>query len=143
MTTAKRRFYFLLGWIDFWWWRNKSLVRRVYSLKVYIKELLPTGFCIQWRSFVYITYIRCQSGRLTSAKFEHFMCHRYIWYIFSFVCSVFVIQKTYDVMNILVHFLYISIYILYIYIYIYIYIHRSKLLKIKHKVKWMAKFVKT
>ena len=32
------------------------------------------------------------SGHLTSARFQHFVCHRYIWYIFLLVCSVFLIQ---------------------------------------------------
>ena len=65
----------------------------------YIKGTLPTDFYIQWRSSVYITYIMCPSGHLTSARFEHFVCHRYIWYIFSLVCSVFVIQYIYHIMN--------------------------------------------
>ena len=66
-----------------------------YILHIYIyKRTLPTGFYIQWRRSVYITYIMCQSSHLTSAKFEHFVCCRYIlWFLFSLIFSVlFVIQ---------------------------------------------------
>ena len=52
------------------------------------KRTSPTGFSIQWRSFVYIIYIMWLSCHLTSARFEHFVCHRCVWYIFSLVCSV-------------------------------------------------------
>ena len=41
----------------------------------------------------------CQSGHLTSARFEHFVCHRYTRYIFSFVCLMFVIKKIYHIIN--------------------------------------------
>ena len=81
---------------------NFWLVRGTYTYVLYIyeyKRTLPTGFYIQWRNSVYIIYIMCPSGHLTSARFEHFMCHRYIWYIFSLVCSVFVIQYIYHIMN--------------------------------------------
>ena len=80
---------------------NFWLVRGTYTYVLYIyeyKRTLPTGFYIQWRNSVYIIYIMCPSGHLTSARFEHFMCHRYIWYIFSLVCSVFVIQYIYHIM---------------------------------------------
>ena len=109
MTTTKNdAFIFLLGWIDFWWggegeWANfwlvgatspippvgKTLYIYIYILYICIYERnLPTGFYLQWRSSMYITYM-CQSGHLTS---EYFACHRYIWYIFSLVCSVFAIK---------------------------------------------------
>ena len=39
-----------------------------------------------------LTYIIGQSDHLTSAIFEHFVCQRYIWYMFSLVCSVLVIK---------------------------------------------------
>ena len=107
-----------------------------------------------WSS-VHITYIMFQSGHLTSERFEHFACHRYILYIFSLVCSVFIIQYIYHIMNmfnqaqcskkylskeylsltsnLLVHdvknLLYICI--------------GQNLQTIKHRVKWMVKFVKT
>ena len=42
-----------------------------HTLSIY-KRTLPTGFYIQLRSSVYITYIRCQSGHLISARFQHF-----------------------------------------------------------------------
>ena len=54
---------------------------------IYInKRTLPTGFYIQWRKSMYITCM-CQSGHPTSARFENFVCHRCICYIFSLVCS--------------------------------------------------------
>ena len=96
---------FLLGWIDFrwerikiWWWggewANFLLVGWLPHppSRENPVQTLPTGFYIQWRSSVHITYIMSQSGHLTSARFEHFVCHRYIWCIFSLVCSVFVLQ---------------------------------------------------
>ena len=71
-----------------------------YILYIYIyKKIFPTGFYIQRRTSVYITYIMYQSCHLTSARFEQFVSHRYIWNIFSLVCSVFVIQQIYHVMN--------------------------------------------
>ena len=64
----------------------------LYILYIYIyKRTLPTSFYIQWRRSVYIRYIMCQSGHLNSARFEQFVCQRYIWYIFSLVCSVSII----------------------------------------------------
>ena len=48
-------------------------------------------------SFVYIICIMCPSDHLTSARFVHFVCHRYIWYIFSLVCSVSIIQQIYHI----------------------------------------------
>ena len=64
-----------------------------------IKGLCQQVFIYNEETLVYIIYIMCPSGHLTSARFEHFMCHRYIWYIFSLVCSVFVIQYIYHIMN--------------------------------------------
>ena len=67
-------------------WMSKFLVRGG-TLPSLSREnpvqTLPTGFYIQWRSSVHITYIIFQSGHLTSTRFEHFLCHRYVWYIFS------------------------------------------------------------
>ena len=40
----------------------------------------------------------CPSGYITSARSGHFLCHRYIWYIYIYICiyllicSVFLIQ---------------------------------------------------
>ena len=48
---------------------------------------------------MYITYIICPNGHLTSARFERFVCYRYIWYIFSFVCSVFIHVHVMNVFN--------------------------------------------
>ena len=93
------------GWeIDFWWEENKKLVVGAWAdlwlvggglpippsrenpvIDMHYKWTLPTGFYIQW-SFVYIIYIMCPCGYFTSAWFEHFLCHRYIWYIYIFAC---------------------------------------------------------
>ena len=72
-----------------------SIYLSIYICKHIYKRTSPTGFFIQWRSFVCTIYIMCPSGHLTSARFEHFVCRRYIWYIFSLVCSVSVIQSIY------------------------------------------------
>ena len=60
-------------------------VKYVLFIGIY-KRTLPADFYIQWRSSGHMTYIKCPSGHLTSARFEHFVCHRYI------VCSVYVTQ---------------------------------------------------
>ena len=89
-------------------------------------------------SFVYIICIMCPSDHLTSARFVHFVCHRYIWYIFSCLFSV------HNTTNLSYHMFnqaqwwekYLCIF-------------RSNFIKhtcswrdIKHKVKWMVKLVK-
>ena len=106
-------------------------------------ELLPTDFYIQQRSFVYITFIMCWSGHLTSARFDHFECHRYIWCIFSLACLVFVIQQIYHVIKMFNHDQWWKKYLLkqsdvmnLLYI-------GQTLLKISRKVQWMVKYVKT
>ena len=72
---------------------GKTLGTYIHIYPIYIcKRTLTTGFYMQWASSAYIIYIMCQSGHLTSARFEHFVCHRYIWSIFSLVCSVLVLQ---------------------------------------------------
>ena len=40
---------------------------------------------------LYITYIK-ELIHLNFARFKHFVCYRYLWYIFSLVCLLFVIQ---------------------------------------------------
>ena len=100
MTTAKTDcFIFLLGWIDFWWkgmkiwwgggeWANFWFVGGLPhppSRKNPVSTL-STCFYIQRRSFMHIPYIMCQSGQLTSARFHHFVCHRYIYiYIYIYI----------------------------------------------------------
>ena len=66
---------------------------RIYICILYIlyiiyisKRTLPTGFYMQWRSSVCITYIMCQSCHITSVIFEHFVCHRYVWHIYVVNC---------------------------------------------------------
>ena len=44
---------------------------------------------------LHVHHMHVPSGHLTS---EHFLFHRYIWYIFLLVCSVFVIKQIYHVM---------------------------------------------
>ena len=63
------------GWTNFW--LVGALPQCILCIYIY-KRTSPTGFFIQWRSSVYITYIMCPSDHLTSARFEHFVCHRYI-----------------------------------------------------------------
>ena len=114
----------------------------IYISYIFIYKLtLPAAFYIQWRISVYTTNIMCQSGHLTFARFEHFVCHRCIWYIFSLVCSVYVIQKIFNSINMFIQAQWWKKYlsrvslitcswtnkiIVYIYIYIYMYIYRSK-----------------
>ena len=61
----------------------------LYILYIYVYKItLRTGFYIQWRISMYTTNIMCQSGRLISARFEHFVCYRCIWYRFSLRNSI-------------------------------------------------------
>ena len=78
-----------MAFLFFYWveltFGNENLVgtRKLIKFLVYIyiyKRNLPTDFYIQLRRSVYITYIMFQSGHLTFERFEHFVCHRYIWY---------------------------------------------------------------
>ena len=85
----------LLGWIDFrwegikiWWgvgkWPNLLLLERTppSPSRENPVQTLPTSFHIQWRSSVHITYIMSQSEYLTSARFQHLVCHIYIYGIY-------------------------------------------------------------
>ena len=59
----------------------------IYYTYTYIKRTWPTGCYIQWGCSVYITYIMCPIGHLTSARFEHFVCHKILSrqeHVFSF-----------------------------------------------------------
>ena len=88
-----------------------------YHTYTYIKELCQQVF-IYNEEAPYTSHRSCAKvAILLLPQFEHFVRHRYIWYIFSLVCSVFVIQQ--------ICFL------------------DQNLLKIKHKVKLIVKFVKT
>ena len=40
---------------------------------------------------LYIAYMK-ELIHLNFARFRHFVCRRYLWYIFSLVCQLFVIQ---------------------------------------------------
>ena len=44
-------------------------------------EGVNNRFLYTMKNSMHITYIMCQSGHLTSARFEHLVCHRYLWYI--------------------------------------------------------------
>ena len=46
---------------------------------------MSTGFYIQLRSSVHITYIMFQSSHLISAIFQQFVCHRY-YMVYIFTC---------------------------------------------------------
>ena len=110
MVQEEWRFYFFVGlnWLlvgrgrgneqIFGWWGESppsSQQGKPYVLYICIyKTTLLTGFYLQWKSSMCITYMY-QSGHLTS---DHFVCRRYIWCIFSIVCSVFIIKYIYHVM---------------------------------------------
>ena len=75
-----------------WFWRFENfskLKQHFVNTEHQLKSKLAWSVfqrSMQWRSSVHITCIK--SGHLTSARFEHFVCHRYIWYIFSLLFSV-------------------------------------------------------
>ena len=122
---------------------DTQIDRQIQILYIYIyKRTSPAGFFYTIKKLRLDHIHHVPSGHLTSATFKHFVCHRYIWYIFSLVCSVSIIQLIYNIMclirpndgksifvsfetvslNILVHDVINSfiIYIYYIYIHIYI-----------------------
>ena len=74
--------------VKIWWTKGKERVSGWCGGRggVSIPPIPPVGKNLYTTS-VYITYIMCQSGHLTFVRFEHFVCHRYVWYIFSLACS--------------------------------------------------------
>ena len=61
------------------------------------REGVNNRFLYTMKNSMHITYIMCQSGRLTSARFEHLVCHRYLWYIMcvqDFKCNKFITSWT-------------------------------------------------
>ena len=124
---------------------DTQIDRQIQILYIYIyKRTSPAGFFYTIKKLCLDHIHHVPSGHLTSATFKHFVCHRYIWYIFSLVCSVSIIQLIYNIMclirpndgksifvsfetvslNILVHDV-INSFIIYIYI-IYTYIYTQK-----------------